>query len=153
MPENEEKIKGVSWTIREFRKEHTPWKAVIVLSLFSVAVGALLVFLQNYFGAAFFFLIPIFGLIALLRDPRMLQCALSEKGITVNRTEYRYKRLAYFDIREGELIIKRKKGGAVHIPIHEGDEDIVEQELSKVLPREEHEDGFMELVARMVKMR
>jgi hypothetical protein len=154
MPQPEPQVEELSWRIREFAERGVPWKILIPLGLVSVGIAASLVLLtDNYFGGAIFVLLPLVLLAGMMRSPQMVEGVIDEKGVSINGHRYPFKRIKYFAFLENELVIQPKRHGSLHIPLHEGDEQAIQERLLAHIPQEEHEESLSELAARFLRIR
>lgn len=138
-----QKLSPVSWQAKEYIVENHNTAWYVGLAIFTIALGALAIFLQGWTFLALIIISVITILVYSLRPPRQLSYELDDKGLTEGKTHYPYENFRAFGIlKEGShysaiLIPKKRLGLSVKVYFPEDSGEAIVDQLGAHLPMEE----------------
>lgn len=145
-------MENFNWKIAKADRA-TPWGIISISAVLGIAIAAYLFYVGNYFGAGLLILVPVIFLIVSSQGQKDFSCSIEEDSIKANNSVYPFKKLSFFVIIADSLVLKPKDANAVYLPIDVKDaEKIREILLQQLEEEEEYEEGFSEIVNRLLRI-
>ena len=151
----------LSWRSPEFIQLERDRKWYLVVTIILLAIIAYAVFVNGLVMAITFILIGVVGYLYINNSPKILDFAVTKKGIIAGNVIYEFKNLESFWIfyeperHETEVVSLKTKSYLspyVHIPIKNHSAEEVRQVLSQYIEEDEHEPGFVESLERLLRL-
>jgi len=139
------------WNVLK-KDRHMPWRTLIIIGVLSVVAAIYFFFKESYFATALFITAPAVIVLASLQGPEQTLGSITDKGVQVNKTNYKYDFLEYFFIISDNLLLKPKDKDIIYIPINEEDGDEIIEVLSNYIPEKEYEEKFADIVNRFLRI-
>ena len=153
-----DKLKPVSWQAEEYIVEGHNASWYVGLAIFTIALGALAIFLQGWTFLALIIISTITILVYSLRPPRKIHYKLDSSGLTEGKIHHPYSDFRAFGIlKEGEhysaiLIPKKRLGLSVKIYFPEGSGEQIVDQLGNHLPMEEVKLDFLDKIVTFLRI-
>jgi hypothetical protein len=137
----------ISWHVLEYKKKEKTADWYWAVGIIAVSISIISIFMHNIFFAVLIIIAVGTLLIFSVRDPKIVEVELSDKGIRVDKNLYSYVSLEAFWVdgsqeREEKIILKSKKAimPLIIVPIEEySHEDIRRFLLEKITEKEMEE--------------
>ena len=151
-------LKPVSWEAEEYitKNHNVGW--YIGLAIFTIAFGALAIFLQGWTFLILIILSAITILIYSFRPPRKIQYKLDNKGLTEDKIHHPYSDFRAFGILKdidhysAILIPKKRFGLSVKVYFPEGSGETIVDQLGNHLPMEEVKLDFLDKIVNFLRI-
>lgn len=131
----------VEWQAPEYVHQEKSVDWFWAIGVFALAIAVIAIFLGNVLFGVFVILAAISVAIHTVRKPRLIDYALTERGVLIDKKVYPYDTLEAFWIDEDDsrLIIRSEKALMPYLvlPFREDDEDDIQNVLIEYLDEEE----------------
>lgn len=144
-------MENFSWKISK-HDVSIPWVPISILSIVFFGISAYLIFSENYFASAFFFISPIVLFLASVHGPKEFYSKIETNCITVNNSSYLYDELSYFSFIADNLVIKPKGKSAIYILFNVIDKEKIRKNLLEKLKEKEHDESWIEIISRLLNI-
>ena len=139
------------WSVSK-KDRHMPWRTFIIIGVLSVIAAIYFFFKESYFATALFIIAPAVMVLTSLQGPEQTLGSITDKGVKINNTNYKYDFLEFFSIISDNLLLKPKDGDIMYIPINEEEDDEIRGVLSNYIPEKEYEEKFVDIVNRFLRI-
>ncbi len=147
----------LSWNAPEFIYTQKPMGWYALLALFFIALIVIAVFTKQWLSIAVFAVMGVAVAVYASRHPRMLNYALTDRGLHVGDKKYLFDQFsAFFEADDyGQLVFDliptRRFVPLVSLPAPTEFQDQIEQNLSNVLPKSPPRTGIAERVSKALR--
>jgi len=147
----------LQWSAPEFVQTHKPMGWYILFALFFLALIAIAVFTQQYITVGLFAVMGVAVLVYAHRAPRTLSYIISNYGVSVGEKKYLFDDFdSYYEANDYgqtviELVPNKRFGTLVSLPPAEHHLQEVEDTLSKMLPKVDNREDFVDKIFRKLR--
>lgn len=146
-----------SWQASEFVFHEKPAMWYVVLFCLALALGAGLLLLQQWFGAAVVAVMTLAILVWSKKAPRVLDYRLDDHGITIHDKPYPYAQFKSFSIHHElawisiDLEPAKRLVPRLSLICETNDENVIESILANHLPRHDRTPDLVERITKAIK--
>jgi len=148
----------IEWSAYEFEYHKKDQKWFMIFWIISGGIFFSLIIMKNIFGAAMFALFSIIIYIYANKEPEIIKCSISDKGLLINDRLFPFSSLSSFwifyekDIKKLIIISNFKVMPKVEIPLGDANPvKIRELLLKKGVKEKEEEESISDIIARKLR--
>lgn len=147
MPEDK-----LSWKISK-EDMGVPWTILGTIAFVSVLMAIYFTLSENYFAATLFVIAPAAIIITATQGPQEFSCQIDEKGIKMNKKEYRFSDIEYFSIIGSNLAIRPKEQrNHIYIPISYEIAEEIKDIVSEQVEEKDFDESLTDIAVRVLRI-